>query len=318
MMLLQFLKKLLGTGGSRLGLSTDDEITVESLLYGLMMVSGNDAAVALCEFIAGDISSFAAMMNQKANDLGLTSTHFTSPHGLDQDDHYTTALELALITNYALKNETFRKIVNTQSCTITIDGNSKTLHNTNELLGYLDGVYGVKTGFTNGANRCLVTGCRRGNLDIICVVLGCDTKKDRGLDSIKLINYVFDNFSVINVREILNRDFSKWQTQNSSFFIINKGSIQNVELYLNENQIPYETIPVNNSCLDKVYTYINVPTSYNAPLNPNTAVGTIDLKINDTICFSVDILNKNLIKRKNIFHYLKTFIQNYFMYFEYC
>ena len=197
------------------------------------MVSGNDAAVALAEFFGGDISGFADMMNQKASDLGLTSTHFTSPHGLDQDEHYTTAYELALITDYALKNEVFKKIVKTQSYTITIDSNSKVLHNTNELLGYLDGVYGVKTGFTNGANRCLVTSCKRGNLDIICVVLGCDTKKDRSLDSIKLINYVFDNFSVVNIKEILEENFSHWQTQNSNSFNINKGIYQDLELYLN-------------------------------------------------------------------------------------
>lgn len=278
------------------------------------MVSGNDAAVALCEFIAGDISSFAAMMNQKANDLGLTSTHFTSPHGLDQDDHYTTALELALITNYALKNETFRKIVNTQSCTITIDGNSKTLHNTNELLGYLDGVYGVKTGFTNGANRCLVTGCRRGNLDIICVVLGCDTKKDRGLDSINLINYVFNNFVSVNIKDIINTNFCNWKSENNGIFNINKGYNQNLDLYLDEDQIPYETIAINNNSLNNISTPINVTTTYDTPLEENTTIGTIKIFIDDEFLFSVNILNRNSIERKSVFYYFSTFIKNYLNY----
>ena len=182
------------TGGSRLGLSTDDKISVYDLLYGLLMVSGNDAAVALAEFTSNDINGFSILMNQKANELGLTSSHFITPHGLDQEEHYTTAFELAKIADYALNNQTFAEIVRTSNYTITINNNSKNLHNTNELLGTLEGVYGVKTGFTNGANRCLVTSCKKGNLDIICVVLGCDTKKDRTQDSVKLIKYIFSNF----------------------------------------------------------------------------------------------------------------------------
>ena len=174
------------------------------------MVSGNDSAVALAEFVGGDIDNFSSMMNQKASSLGLTSSHFVTPHGLDQDDHYTTAFELAKIANYALKNDTFSKIVRTSNYTITINNQPKNLHNTNELLGSLEGVYGVKTGFTNGANRCLVTACKRGNLDIICVVLGCDTKKNRTQDSINLINYTFNNFSVVNVKNIIDKNFDNW------------------------------------------------------------------------------------------------------------
>ena len=126
-------------------------------------------------------------MNKKANDLGLHSTHFTSPHGLDNEMHYTTAYELALITNYVLNNSIFRNYVSTKSINITINNYSKVLKNTNELLGYLDGVYGVKTGFTNGANRCLVTAIKRNNIDIICILLGADTKKDITQYSIKFI-----------------------------------------------------------------------------------------------------------------------------------
>ena len=121
-----------------------------------MMRSGNDAAVALAEYAGGNIEGFASLMNQKASELGLYNTHFETPHGLDSDGHYTTAYELALLSNYALKNETFKKIVSTKNYSITINGFPKELSNTNELLGNLEGVYGIKTGFTNGANRCLV------------------------------------------------------------------------------------------------------------------------------------------------------------------
>ncbi len=118
-------------------------------------------------------------MNKKAQELGLKNTHFVTPHGLDQDEHYTTACELAIITDYALNNSKFAQIVNTKQTTIHINGNSKEISNTNELLGNLNGVDGVKTGFTNNAGRCLVTSTTRNGHRIICVVLGADTKKIR-------------------------------------------------------------------------------------------------------------------------------------------
>lgn len=164
-------KKAASTGGSRLGLKTNDKITIKDLLYGLLLCSGNDAAVALAETAGGDISGFSEMMNNKAKKLGLKNTNFESPHGLDSDGHYTTAYELAILSDYALKNKTFSQIVGTKNYTVTINGYPKVISNTNELLGNLNGVYGIKTGFTNGANRCLVTSCKRNDMDIICVVL---------------------------------------------------------------------------------------------------------------------------------------------------
>ena len=255
-----FQKRLLGTGGSRLGLSKDDKITVEHLLYGLLMVSGNDAAVALAEYIGGSIDEFSNLMNQKAAFLGLSSTHFTSPHGLDHDEHYTTAYELALITDYALKNDTFSKIVKTKNHTVNINGHPKELSNTNELLGYVDGVYGVKTGFTNGANRCLVSACNRNNIDIICIVLGCDTKKDRTSDSIKLINYIYNNFTLVNLKELLENKFSIWKEENINTFTINKGLDQVPNISLDETQIPFDNIALNKKKLDK----IDISFSYNS------------------------------------------------------
>lgn len=307
-------KKSAGTGGSRLGLSTDDKITVENLLYGLMLVSGNDAAVALAEFIGGDIEGFASMMNNKASELGLKDTHFVTPHGLDFDDHYTTAHELAIIADYALKNPTFAKIVKTSNYTININGNSKSIHNTNELLGYLDGVYGVKTGFTNGANRCLVTSCKRSNLDIICVVLGCDTKKDRTLDSTQLINYTFDNFSVINLKEIIDENFVIWKNEHLNSFSINKGISSKLELYLNEEQIPYNNIAINNDSLNNISTNISFTSDYNAPLEANTVIGTMQVCVDNQNYFSIDILNNNTIYKKDVFYYFRAFLKNYFNY----
>lgn len=304
------------TGGSRLGLSTGDIITIHDLLYGLLMVSGNDAAVALAEFTSGSVEDFSKLMNKKASSLGLTSSHFVTPHGLDQDEHYTTAYELAKIADYALCNETFSKIVNTSSYTVLIDGNSKNLHNTNELLGSLDGVYGIKTGFTNGANRCLVTSCKRGNLDIISVVLGCDTKKDRTLDSIKLINYAFNNFTLVNVDEIIRKDFNDWVNQNSRNINIEKGIYQDLNFSLDESQIQFKKIAVNNDFVDSVNTNIEFSNSFDAPLLENSVIGNLTINVNGLDYFSVDILNKTLIKKKNIFNYLNAFAKNYFAYFD--
>lgn len=304
------------TGGSRLGLSTGDIITIHDLLYGLLMVSGNDAAVALAEFTSGSVEDFSKLMNEKASSLGLTSSHFVTPHGLDQDEHYTTAYELAKIADYALCNETFSKIVNTSSYTVLIDGNSKNLHNTNELLGSLDGVYGIKTGFTNGANRCLVTSCKRGNLDIISVVLGCDTKKDRTLDSIKLINYAFNNFTLVNVDEIIRKDFNDWLNQNSRNINIEKGIYQDLNFSLDESQIQFKNIAVNNDFVDSVNTNIEFSNSFDAPLLENSVVGNLTINVNGMDYFSVDVLNKTLIKKKNIFNYLNAFAKNYFTYFD--
>lgn len=307
-------QKAAATGGSRLGLSINDKITLQDLLYGLMMVSGNDAAVALSEFVGGTIEGFANKMNQKAIDLGLTSTHFVTPHGLDQEEHYTTAFELAKIADYALQNETFAKIVNTSHYTVTINGNAKSLHNTNELLGYLDGVYGVKTGFTNGANRCLVTSCKRGNLDIICVVLGCDTKKDRSLDSIELINYTFHNFSMVNIKDLLEKNFSNWVSE-QPHFNINKGVSSNLDLYLNESQIPFDSIAVKKDSIDSIFTPISVSRDFEAPLLKNSVIGKMNLIIHDVNYSSIEILNRNTIMKKNALNYLSIFMENYLSYF---
>ena len=280
------------------------------------MVSGNDAAVALSEFISGSVESFAELMNLKANELGLKFSHFVSPHGLDSDEHYTTAYDLAILTDYALKNPVFAKIVNTSNYSITINNYSKSLHNSNELLDYLDGVYGVKTGFTNGANRCLVTSCKRDNLDIICVVLGCDTKKDRTLDSTNLINYIFNNFSVVNLKKLIEKNFEDWEKNSSTKFKIDKGTSSSLNLKLNFEEIPYENIAINNSNINNISTPIYTDFEFIAPLNEKAVIGKMDIYIDNTLFFSVNILNENKVERKDISYYLNIFTKNYFLYLQ--
>ena len=307
-------KKAAGIGGSRLGLSTNDEITVENLLYGLMMRSGNDSAIALAEYVGGTVEGFADLMNEKACSLGLSSTHFVTPHGLDNDDHYTTAYELAKLTDYALSNDTFAKIVNTKSHTIYINNRPQTLSNTNELLGNLNGVYGVKTGFTNGANRCLVSSCKRGDLDIICVVLGCDTKKNRTQDSIKLINYTFDNFTVVNVKDIILKDFEIWKKEHLDTFTVYKGISNDLKLYLDNSEMPYSNVAINNSILNKISTPTQYTSYFEAPLPLNTSIGKITLKVDNEEYFNINIYNSNEIRKKGFLDYWIIFMHS----FQFC
>lgn len=306
---IEISKKAAGTGGSRLGLKTGDKITIRDLLYGLMLRSGNDAAVALAEYAGGDIEGFAELMNKKAYELDLTNTHFETPHGLDSDEHYTTAYELALLSNYALNNTTFAQIVGTKNYTITINGYPKELSNTNELLGNLDGVYGIKTGFTNGANRCLVSACKRNDMDIICVVLGADTKNFRTSDSIKLINYIFDNFKPVNIKEIINSKFEEWKNENLDKIIINKGITQNISLEIENIDKPI--IPIRKDLIDSINVSINCSTFFEAPLLEKTVFGNIHVTISENILFDYNIYNSSEIRRKSWSSYILDIMKNY-------
>lgn len=305
--------KAAGIHGSRLGLSTNCKITVKDLLYGLMLCSGNDAAIALAEHVGGSVERFSNLMNEKAILLGLKNTHFVTPHGLDDDQHHTTAYELALLTNYALENETFRKIVGTSNYSVSINGNMKNLHNTNELLGNLNGIYGVKTGFTNGANRCLVTSCKRGNLDIICVVLGADTKKFRTQDSVKIIEYTFNNFHMINIKDTINNDFENWKNEHLSHFQIDKGINSVTNLYL--SNVPYELYPVKKD-INIVTTDITADFNFEAPFYENCKVGYLDVHIGDKIILTLDICNSCTIEKMTTFNYFISFLRNYINYFD--
>lgn len=306
---IEISQKAAGTGGSRLGLKTGDKITIKDLLYGLMLCSGNDAAVALAEYAGGDIQGFSELMNNKAHELGLTNTHYESPHGLDSDGHYTTAYELAVLSDYALKNETFARIVGTKNYTVTINGYPKNLSNTNELLGYLNGVYGVKTGFTNGANRCLVTACKRNDMDIICVVLGADTKKFRTQDSIKLIEYAFKNFTYIDANELAINSFNNWKNENLKYIDINKSSSTSFDFEVRtcENSI----LSINKNDVGNIETTISINAYLEAPISSNAVIGNLTITLRDQTLMSLDIININDINRKNIPYYLNYFFSNY-------
>ena len=299
--------KSAGTGGSRLGLKKNDKITVNDLLYGLMLRSGNDAAVALAIHVGGSVDGFAELMNKKARELNLTSTHFMVPHGLDMDGHYTTAYELAKMADYALKNQKLKEIVSTKTCTININNNPKVISNTNELLGSVSGVYGVKTGFTNGAGRCLVTACKRDSLDIITVIIGADTKKIRTSDSMKLIEYSFKNCQIINIKQKVEEQFEKWRELNENRIIINKGKVSKVELNL--ESIGFEKMAVKNTQVDNIIIEINSLYYLEAPIEKNKIIGTVKIMLGKETIGILQIYNKNEIEKKDVKSYLMEFLR---------
>lgn len=296
-----------GTGGSRLGLKRGDKASVRDLLYGLMLRSGNDAAVALAEHVGGSVKGFAELMNEKAIELGLTNTHFVTPHGLDDANHYTTALELAKLTDYAMDNETFAKIVGTKSTTIYINNQSRQINNTNELLGVLNGVVGVKTGFTNNAGRCLVTETKRNNMDIITIVLGADTKKDRTKDSVNLIEYTFSKYKMYNLEEQIIEEFNKWKNINEKRILIIKGKTSNPKLAL--GAIEKATIPICDN--DKIEYSINALTEIEAPVEQWNVMGKLTVKINGEILENIDIVNVNEVQKRDWKDYFKIVLNTY-------
>lgn len=300
-------RKAAGTGGSRLGLNYEDKVSVKDLLYGLMLKSGNDCAVALAEHVGGSTINFAELMNQKAKGLDLRNTHFVTPHGLDDPEHYTTAFELAKIADCALHNDIFSKIVATQSYTICINGRSKNINNTNELLGYFPGVYGVKTGFTNNAGRCLVTAVKNEKLDIITVALQADTKKDRTRDSIKIINHIFNLYERINVNEMVCEVYDEWLNINSNRISINRAKNSNVKI--GRGTVKNEKIVVKKSKYKDVKVVINVIYEFEAPIQPYTKIGELKIFVDGDILEIVDIYIENEIQRKDYIDYLNECFQ---------
>lgn len=190
--------------GSSMGLKEGKTVSKRILAYGMMLPSGNDAANAAAVAVAGSIDSFVEMMNQKAGELGLLNTHFVTPSGLDDytDEHYSTAMDMAVLTRAALSNETFRDICSTTSISLSYgDGEEFWLSNSNKLLSSCEGVIGVKTGFTDKAGRCLVSACCRDGVTLICVTL-----KDPNdwYDHSNLYDYCF---SLVESVELSGEDF---------------------------------------------------------------------------------------------------------------
>lgn len=294
--------------GSTLGLSSNMQISMNDLLYGLMLRSGNDCAVAIAEDISGSIENFAELMNKKAQELNLKNTNFVTPHGLDDSNHYTTAFDLAILTNYALNNEKFKEIVSSKNYTISFNGYPKTISNTNELLGNVSGVYGVKTGFTFGAGRCLVSSCKRNNLDIIIVVLGANTKKIRTTDSSKLINYIFNTYKYVDISSVINDSFEKFNSYFNQNYILEKTTTKPI-LKLENLDNYYFPLSQNEILELSSKTYFN--NKFNSNITKGSKIGEIYLYKNNTQICSVGILLDNELIKNDWKYYFKYILANF-------
>lgn len=187
-------------GGSQVFLEANMEIEVEQLLKGIAIASGNDAAVAMAEYIAGSTDEFVEMMNQKVKELGLVNTHFANVHGLDTDDHYSTAYDMAQIARELLKHELILDYTSLyEDYLIKPDGSKTWLVNTNKLVRFYDGVDGLKTGYTENAKYCLTATARREKIRFITVTMGVDSSEHRSNDTTSMLNYGFANYKINNV-----------------------------------------------------------------------------------------------------------------------
>ena len=254
------------TEGSSLYLKAEEKLLLLDLVYGLMLNSGNDAAVAIAEHISGDITTFVELMNKKAKEIGAVNTNFVNPNGLSDEMHYTTAYDLALISSYALKNPEFSKIVATKSKTIvTADTKRKIyLHNHNKLLDSLENCDGVKTGFTKATGRCLVSSVTGDDFRTVCVTLNAP---DDWRDHTLLHNAAFEKYEnklLLKYGEIVGKVSVEGGTEayvnaiagNSVFGLFEKESAPKIILKADIRQ--NLRAPVSKgTCLGKVYVYVD-------------------------------------------------------------
>ncbi len=192
-------RNAVGVDGTAIGLQKGEKLPMRSLMYALLLSSANDAAVAIAEHIGGSVDNFAKLMNEKAKQLGAQNSHFVNPHGLTVPGHKTTARDLAVIARYAMKNEKFREIVATINKEIKRGVPAETdpqtwAYNHNRLLGKYDNAIGIKTGYTTAAQLCIVGGARRGDRELIAVVLKSPTSNSRYADAMALLDYGFNQF----------------------------------------------------------------------------------------------------------------------------
>lgn len=291
-------KKSVGIEGTSIYLREGEKLTIEDLLHGLMLRSGNDAAVALAYAIGGSIENFCYMMNETAKQCGAAGCNFTNPHGLEQERHHCSAKDLANISRYAMQNKEFARIVGTKQYRIAAsdDTTGRVLQNKNKLLTHLDGADGVKTGFTKKAGRCLVSSCTRDGMTLICVVLNCGPMWE---ESERLLEYGFKSYSM---KELLQ-----------PYFVCGTIDVQNsdkesVEVF----SMKGFSYPMTNEEYQKVSVSFDYPTTLQAPVQKEKIVGKVCIKLDNDLLFEENIYTMEEVKSKFVRSGLKDLIYNWF------
>ncbi len=279
-------KEAVGIEGTSAYLREGDEFTVEDLLYAVLLQSANDAAASLAIGVGGSIENFAQLMNDKASELGLTNTHFTNPHGLDDNEHYTTAKDLAILSSHALENPDFKNIVSTYRKTISsLDGECvRTLANHNKMLLLYEGANGIKTGFTKKSGRCLVSSAERDGMTVIAVTINApsDWSDHRIMLDSAYGNYerrCFANESQLEYcLPVINGEKTEVRCSNSNelYSIVAKNE-EEAELFIELNH--FITAPIEKGeTLGHVYYKINGEIVASSPLTSNETIKEIKYK----------------------------------------
>ena len=276
-------------GGSQIFLQTGEQMSVEDLVKGICIASGNDATVAMAERIGGTEENFVKMMNDKAKELGLKNTHFVNSYGFDADDHYSSAYDMAMIAKELVKHKKILEFSGTYEDYLRKDtANSFWLVNTNKLVRYYSGADGLKTGFTDKAMYCLTATAKKNNMRLITVVMGEPNSTTRSSETATMLDYGFNNYKLdtfLSSKKILSK--SK----------INLGEKETV------NVVAKEDITILNKNTDgkRNVTYKLKLDTIKAPVKIGDKVGKIEVIENDQIIMEIIATVDANIKKANIF-----------------
>lgn len=297
----EFAISSIPSGYSTANIQIGESLSVRDLLYALMLQSANESAVVLAEHISGSQEAFADLMNQKAEEIGCKNTHFVNPNGVHDEDHYSTAYDLALIAKYAMQNETFREIVKTTSFTLpatsAYPSNTRTYTNTNNLIIYdnrnrPDNYYyeyatGIKTGYTSAAKNCLVSSAEKNGIEYICVVLGASITygnsgsiSARYVDTINLFNYAFDNYSFRKLK-FANTNIQTIEIENAT------KDTKNLDLLI-ANDIDI-FVSIDNQDNSNIEPEIILKEGLQAPIAKGDIVGTISYEV-EGLRYTTDLI----------------------------
>ena len=259
-------------------LKEGEELTIEQLLYALMIPSANDAAIVLAEHISGSVEEFSKLMNKRAEELGCKNTHFVNPNGIHSKDHTSTAYDLALMGKFAMQNSIIRKIVSTKQFTLPATNKyskaDRTFNNSNDLLStysryYYEGTTGVKTGYTGEAGNCIIASAKKNDFEVILVVLGGESTNtglsQRYLDCKTLFDYAFNNYSLKTLNEknaVLKQITVRGATQET----------QNLNVLIKDK---IEIFSDNSADLSSLEPEITLDENLMAPISANSAIGKI-------------------------------------------
>ncbi|MBR4271013.1 MAG: D-alanyl-D-alanine carboxypeptidase [Clostridia bacterium] len=280
--------RAVGIEGSSIYLRANETMSMRDLLYGLMLRSGNDCACVIAYHISGSIDEFAALMNGLVDKLQLKHTHFTNPHGLDAQSHYTSAQDLALITGYALSNPVFSEIVSTKNIKISDDsGEVRYMANKNRLLNSLEGCIGVKTGYTTRAGRCLVSAVERDGLKLVAVVLNCGPMFE---ESSAILNEICSKYKMTEV-------LSPWQYIDDIPLL--NGETDFVQAFSKKGFY----LPLSEEECGLVSLEVDIPPRLIAPIANETEIGEVKIYYEKHLIFSEKIytlreVDSKLIKDK--------------------